>query len=67
MLVTAGVSGMALVAPLVARADGGWERGCLGYPISDEFAITGGRQSNFQRRMITFDAASLQTTAKCGG
>jgi uncharacterized protein with LGFP repeats len=32
----------------------GAERGRLGYPISDEFAVPGGRRSNFQRGSITF-------------
>jgi uncharacterized protein with LGFP repeats len=44
----------------------GWERSCLGYPVSDELAITGGRQSNFQQGVITFDATSLQATSSCG-
>lgn len=26
----------------------GWERSALGYPVSDEFAVPGGRRSNFQ-------------------
>jgi uncharacterized protein with LGFP repeats len=43
-----------------------WERGCLGYPISDELSVAGGRKSDFQRGTITFDAASLQTAASCG-
>jgi uncharacterized protein with LGFP repeats len=45
----------------------GWERGCLGYPVSDELAIAGGRRNDFQRGTITFNAASLQTTPSCGG
>jgi uncharacterized protein with LGFP repeats len=44
----------------------GWERSCLGYPMSDELGIAGGRQSNFQRGVITFDARSLQTRSSCG-
>jgi cell wall-associated NlpC family hydrolase len=35
----------------------GWERSLLGYPSSDEFAVTGGRQSNFQHGLITWTAA----------
>ncbi|WP_425309456.1 PKD domain-containing protein [Ammonicoccus fulvus] len=30
----------------------GWERSSLGYPTSDEFAVPGGRRSNFQRGYI---------------
>lgn len=30
----------------------GWERSSLGYPVSDEFAVPGGRRSNFQRGYI---------------
>jgi uncharacterized protein with LGFP repeats len=44
----------------------GWERSCLGYPASDEVGIAGGRQSNFQRGVITFDATSLKATSSCG-
>lgn len=32
----------------------GWERSSLGYPTSDEFAVPGGRRSNFQRGYIEF-------------
>jgi uncharacterized protein with LGFP repeats len=43
----------------------GWERSCLGYPASDEFAITGGRQSNLQHGDITYDLRSALATARC--
>jgi uncharacterized protein with LGFP repeats len=43
----------------------GWERSCLGYPVSDEFAISGGRQSNFQRGFITFSFATGVATSSC--
>ncbi len=36
----------------------GWERSYLGYPTSDEFAIAGGRRSNFERGYIIWNAAS---------
>ena len=32
----------------------GWEHGALGLPTSDEFAITGGRQSDFQGGYISW-------------
>jgi uncharacterized protein with LGFP repeats len=43
----------------------GWEGSCLGYPVSDEFGIGGGRQSNFQRGVITFSFTSGQATSSC--
>jgi uncharacterized protein with LGFP repeats len=43
----------------------GWERSCLGYPVSDEFAITGGRQSNFQAGNIAYSFSSGQATSSC--
>ena len=43
----------------------GWERSCLGYPVSDEFAISGGRQSNFQHGRITYSFNSGQATSSC--
>ena len=30
----------------------GWERSAVGYPVSDEFSIAGGRANNFQRGTI---------------
>jgi len=32
----------------------GWERSSLGYPVSDEYAVPGGRRSNFQHGSITY-------------
>jgi hypothetical protein len=43
----------------------GWERSCLGYPASDEFAISGGRQSNLQHGFITWIAATGATRPSC--
>ena len=40
----------------------GYERSYLGYPTSGEFAVPGGRQSNFQRGCIVWDAATGRTT-----
>jgi hypothetical protein len=45
----------------------GWERGPLGYPTSGEYAIPGGRRSDFQRGWITFDAVTKQTQVHLGG
>jgi uncharacterized protein with LGFP repeats/glucose/arabinose dehydrogenase/chitodextrinase len=38
----------------------GWERSYLGYPTSDEYAIPGGRRSNFERGYITWNAGTGQ-------
>jgi uncharacterized protein with LGFP repeats len=43
-------------------AEAGWEGGSLGYPTSDEYAVTGGRRSDFQRGSITWDAATNTST-----
>jgi len=32
----------------------GWELSSLGYPTSDEYAVPGGRRSNFQHGSITY-------------
>ena len=40
----------------------GWEAGSLGYPISDEYSVTGGKRSDFQHGSITWDSASNTTT-----
>ena len=32
----------------------GWERGRLGYPSTDEYAVTGGRRNDFQHGSITW-------------
>lgn len=42
--------------------DRGWEAGPLGYPISDELEVTGGRESHFEHGTISFDAATGETT-----
>ncbi len=38
----------------------GWERG-LGYPVSDEYDVPGGRRSDFQRGSIVWDARTGAT------
>jgi uncharacterized protein with LGFP repeats len=40
----------------------GWERGRLGYPTSNEYAIAGGRASRFQHGVIGWKAATGATT-----
>jgi hypothetical protein len=44
----------------------GWEAGPLGYPISNEYAVTGGRRSDFQHGSITWTQASDTTTVTQG-
>jgi hypothetical protein len=36
----------------------GWERSYLGYPTSDEYAVPGGRRTDFQGGSITWNAAT---------
>jgi uncharacterized protein with LGFP repeats len=63
---TPGTGAWSIRGAIRARWAGmGWERSCLGYPVSDEFAISGGRQSNFQRGFITWNASTGQTTSSC--
>jgi hypothetical protein len=40
----------------------GWETGALGYPTSDEYAVQGGRRSDFQRGSITWNASTGAVT-----
>ena len=39
----------------------GWERSRLGYPVSGEYGITGGRRNDFQHGSILWHAASGRT------
>ncbi len=38
----------------------GWERSALGYPITDEFAANGDRQSDFQRGFLRWNSGPLR-------
>ncbi len=42
----------------------GSERGALGYPISDEYDVPGGKRNDFQRGSITWDARTGTTTVR---
>ncbi len=42
----------------------GWETSALGYPISNEYAVAGGRRSDFQGGSILFDSATGATTVR---
>ena len=39
-------------------AETGWEAGRLGFPVSGEYAVPGGRRSDFERGSIGYDAAT---------
>jgi uncharacterized protein with LGFP repeats len=43
----------------------GWERSCLSYPVSDEFAISGGRQNNLRQGFITYSFISGVAGSSC--
>jgi hypothetical protein len=43
-------------------AETGWEAGPLGYPVSDEYVVSGGRRSDFEHGSITWDAANDTST-----
>ena len=43
-------------------AELGWEAGELGYPISGEYDVEGGRRSDFERGSITWTAATDELT-----
>jgi subtilisin family serine protease len=39
-------------------ASTGWERGWLGYPTSDEYAVPGGRANDFERGRVRWEAST---------
>jgi hypothetical protein len=43
----------------------GWERSCLGYPLTDEFGISIGRQSNLQGGNISWNASTGIPRSSC--
>ncbi|MCB9570778.1 MAG: hypothetical protein H6709_01675 [Kofleriaceae bacterium] len=43
-----------------AWRDRGWEAGALGYPISDEYAVAGGRRGDFEGGSLVWTAATDQ-------
>ena len=53
----------ALYGDIRARwASEGWERGALGYPTSDEYAVAGGRRNDFVNGSISWTAAPRATS-----
>ncbi|MFP5218319.1 MAG: CAP domain-containing protein [Actinomycetes bacterium] len=44
-----------------AWAATGWELGPLGYPVSDEYAVSNGRRTDFERGSIIWDSRSRTT------
>ncbi|NAZ85305.1 hypothetical protein GTR00_04155 [Kineococcus sp. T90] len=47
-----------------AWGDTGWERGPLGFPVSDEYAVPGGRRSDFQGGSLVFDTVTGVVTRR---
>ena len=45
-------------------AELGWETSALGYPVSDEYAVAVGRESEFQKGFITYDASTGALTVR---
>lgn len=43
-------------------SDLGWENSELGYPISDEYEVAGGRQSDFEGGSLRWDASTYQVS-----
>jgi uncharacterized protein with LGFP repeats len=63
---TPGTGAWSIHGAIRARwASMGWERSCLGYPVSDEFGIPGGRQSNLQHGVITYSLSTGRSTSSC--
>jgi len=48
----------------VKWAELGWETGALGYPVRDEYAVTGGRESEFQKGFLTLTTATNTVTVR---
>ena len=44
----------------IRRRNRGWEAGALGYPISDEYAVAGGRRGDFEGGSLVWTAATDQ-------
>jgi uncharacterized protein with LGFP repeats len=42
----------------------GWETGALGYPVRDEYAVTGGRESEFQKGFLTLYITTNSVTVR---
>ena len=63
---TPGTGAWSIHGPIRAKwASLGWERSCLGYPVSDEFAVGVDRRSNFQHGFITWNSTTGVTTSSC--
>ncbi len=42
----------------------GWETGALGYPVKDEYAVTDGRESEFQKGFLTLNTTTNTVTVR---
>ncbi len=60
-------NGTHLVYGNIRKAYGkvGYERSCLGFPKSDEYAVAGGRRSDFAGGKIVYTAATGKTRVTC--
>jgi uncharacterized protein with LGFP repeats len=47
-----------------AWASTGWERGSLGYPTRDAYAVSGGTRMDFQRGTITISSSTGRATVR---
>ncbi|WP_432486792.1 family 43 glycosylhydrolase [Kineococcus sp. SYSU DK018] len=45
-----------------AWGDSGWEAGPLGFPVSDEYDVPGGKRSDFENGSLVWDAATGRVT-----
>jgi len=52
----------ALRLPITDETQLGWERSALGYPLTNEYAVTGGRRNDFQHGSITWLATTGAVT-----
>jgi hypothetical protein len=43
----------------------GYQRSCLGFPTTDEYAISDGRRNLFAHGSITYRSSTHTTTASC--
>jgi hypothetical protein len=58
---TPGTGAWSIHGAIVTKREAmGAERSCLGYPLSDEFSITGGRRNNLQHGIISWPTGGLE-------
>jgi uncharacterized protein with LGFP repeats len=63
---TPGTGAHEVHGPIRAKwASMGWERSCLGYPISDVQNVTGGQRCTFQHGTIIYNTITGSVTSSC--